>query len=305
VKVSLVTTWNEPCGIAEYALNFVKNIPLDVPVSIIPASVGWHNCCNTSIDQQADIVVFNYEPGILGWLTPAQVLHLRNIGKKTVLILHTSHEIDNSNNLTAAFNKVVVHEPTRDNFVYIPHGIPVFNGACRADGKEYFAGSCGFPFPWKGFPEVAEAVYPKNCLLIIPISRHARPEPIIEVCKTKNAACTYYTNYAPEERVMEMLTKCEIAIFAYWGGNLGISGAVRLALASGTPTIVTRTCRQFRDLLAYEDEIEFSESPHPVHLREAITRLEKSGKKPARILEDMSWKVIAKRYMQLFEEIMG
>lgn len=296
MKVALVTSWHERCGIAAYAENLVRHCP-GVEFLIIPREVSIADACNVS--NSADIFVLNYEPGILGhWTSEA----LSKIYVPTVLILHTSHSGHNENNFTSRFRKVVVHEKTQDNFTFIPLGIP---DAIISEEKEYEVGTVGFPFPWKGFTQVTEACKILNlkCKIIIPDSRHANAFATMEHLLQVNSQAEIITKWMPEEETIRELSKCKITAFPFHGGNFGISASCRLGLAAGTQLLLSR-CRQFNDLFTYEDEIEFVAEPTTSLVAIGITNLLFGNmKKPSRVLKDFSWKKSGELYMKLFEEI--
>lgn len=300
-KVALLTTWGEICGLAEYAKNLVGNC-LDTEFTVI-ARPNWPKLWELAIDCQ--IVLVNYEPGLLSWLSPVLVRNLSIANKKTVMILHTSHEGINREpfSITRAFDRVVVHEKTQEGFVYIPCGIV----ECWTDPDKKTKnslGSCGFPFPWKGFHQVAQAaqLLGKSCTIISADSSHADTMAmrrcVMDACPTAE----YVTDWLPEADVISKLAENEVNVFAYGGGLYGISGAVRLGLASGRPCVLSRN-RQFRDLYDYEDEIEFTPTTEPADIADAVKRVLDNKKRPKRVLEDMGWSKTGKMYSELFQSL--
>lgn len=309
MKVGLITSGNQECGIAEYGKNLMKHLPQ------VDWSVYLHNNL-WSESLKEDIVVLNYEPGLF---PEAAIFKAKQSEvKHRVLILHTSHDGYWSSNFSARFEKIVVHEASRDireghpKFVHIPMGIPEplnpnEQEMCQAvkDYRGREIGSVGFPFPWKGFPEVAEAakILGSSCFLLMPEGPGIDAAPIVAVCKSKNPEVHCCTDWCNERATLMVLGSCKVLVFAYHGGNYGISGAIRLGLATGLPIVAVRN-RQFRDLYEYEDEIEFVDSPTPTLIADGIRRVLESGKKPKRVLEDMSWANSAAKYYKLFEELL-
>lgn len=297
MRVALVTTWNERCGIAEYAKNLVQHVTgVDFKIVARPGSISEINaqCAD------CDIVHINYEPGLFGFVSPTDVGSLRGQGKYTVLTLHTSHAGDNRTPFTVMFDKVVVPEKTTEGFVCIPHGMPdapELSSHVDAD----LIGTCGFPFPWKGFHQVAMAaeLLHKRALVIAPESGHANTEAMRQVVMQSNPSAIYVTGWATEAQIAFSLSTCAVTVFAYQGGNYGISGAVRMGLAAGRPIVLTRN-RQFSDLYDYEDEIEFIDSPSPEAVAEGVQRVLTNGKRPKKVLADMSWSRCAELYRKVY-----
>src|SRR5690348_805968 len=120
MKVAMLTTWNERCGIAAYAQQLVSAIKhVDYAQSETDVTDFWILGRDTwplfpfQLDLSSyDIIHLNYEPGLFSWLPPATI---RGLGKKTVLTLHTTHEGDNRNwPMAQVFDRVIVHEKTTD-----------------------------------------------------------------------------------------------------------------------------------------------------------------------------------------------
>jgi glycosyltransferase involved in cell wall biosynthesis len=302
MKVALITSWNERCGIAEYAKNLITNCPT-VEFEIIPREVPIEVV--RPILEVNDIISLNYEPGILGHWNEKVI---RSLNKPSVLTLHTSHDGNNSSELTSAFTRVVVHEQTQEGFTFIPMGIPK---PFHEDGVtiHFDVGTVGFPFPWKGFNEVVLACKKINasCLVIAPESRHADTEGMEKHLKSLYSNVTYISEWFDQNQVISLLEGCSISAFLYHGGNYGISAACRLGLAARTKIVLTRN-RQFRDLYSYEDEIQFVSNPPNIDevantfhylLSDRITM------KPKRVLEDYSWNKAGEMYTKLYEELLN
>jgi glycosyltransferase involved in cell wall biosynthesis len=302
MKVALITSWNERCGIAEYAKNLISNCP-GVEFEIIPREVPIE--VTRPIIEVSDIVQLNYEPGILGhWNKDV----IRSLNKPSVLTLHTSHDGNNSSELTAAFTKVVVHEQTQEGFRFIPMGIPKFMDEHKVT-VHFDVGSVGFPFPWKGFTELVLACKQINasCLIITPESRHCDAAGMKVYLLSLYNRVTILTEWFEQNEVISLLAGCKVTAFLYHGGNYGISAANRLGLATGSKVLLTRN-RQFRDLYDYEDEIQFVSNPPNVdEVANTLHHLlsDRVTMKPKKVLEDFSWKKSGEMYTKLYEEIVN
>lgn len=306
MRVAFVTSSDLKCGIAEYGRNLMKHLP----------EVQWKVVGHRSIvadlngPERYDIVHVNYEPGLF----PPNVLgYVLQFGAKRLLTLHTSQSGDNRSGITEAFHKTIVHEQCVNltmpgtRFVHIAMGLPVQAEGAQAQLPPVDVGSVGFPFPWKGFPQVAAAAYQLklSCGLIMPDSPHIDYRLAENACR---AACpeklVTVSKWVSEPDVLASLKNCRVNVFAYQGANVGISGAVRMGMASGQPIVLTR-CRQFCDLFAYEDEIEFVNSPHPNDIAQGIQRVLANGKRPRRVLQDMSWKNSADKYLEVYRSLVA
>jgi hypothetical protein len=115
------------------------------------------------------------------------------------------------------------------------------------------------------------------------------------------------TDWAPKSEIVPWLAECKATAFAYMGANGGISGAVRLGLATGKPTVISQ-CRQFRDLLEnYRDSVHVIEQPPAFSVADVRRALEQAlavgSKRPDRILDDMAWRKCAARYKSIYESL--
>jgi glycosyltransferase involved in cell wall biosynthesis len=255
--------------------------------------------------KDCDILHVNYEPGLMPMVVDWKVQAWKAMGKRkpAVLTLHTSREGDNRSAFTYAFDRVVVHEKTTDGFTQIPMGVPEYPNLPYV--KIFSAGTAGFPFPWKGFHALAQALPEYKLLFVGPESGHVDTFAMKSVIERDNKNAVYLTRWMDGQAVSHQLATCECSVFFYEGGNYGISGAVRMGLAAGRPVLLTRN-RQFRDLFDYEDELYFI----PLHssvvdIRKAVQQVleDKHPKKPKRILEDMGWSKVGQQYKALYDSL--
>jgi len=304
--VGLLTTWNEPCGIAGYARNLTKSLEgTDVRFDIISRD-RWST--NGVLSSPCTVLHVNYEPGLFQWISLMDLQHWRAAGKRIIFTWHTSQEQGNATPMHPLIDKVVMHERTdeteanADKYVFIPHGVEVYDEDPQT--VEQKIGTAGFPFPWKGFTEVARVarMLGMGCLVIAPESPHYDTYVIKAVVMAANPETDYRTQWITTREVARELSKCVVNVFAYHGANYGISGAARLGLTARRPLVLTRN-RQFRDLFDYEDEIGFSPSPDPQDLARAVTATLNAGKMPGKLLYDMAWETVGLRYADLYHEL--
>lgn len=298
-KVLLITSSDQHCGIAEYGWNLVRNMP-DIEWTVV-----GHRYTN-ELELHAtnfDVIHLNYQPGLFPEL-PWWFLY--KTGRK-VITLHNSHEGINKSELTDKFDSVVVHEKTLDmiadsNFHHVPMGISKPAPVAVSHLPNNCIGSAGFPFPYKGFQNIASAatILGLGCGLIMADSPHWNRDEVDHMCRINCPGVHIISEWLSESNVIASLQCCMVNVFAYSGEVAGISAAVRMGLASGQPIVLTR-CRQFRDLFDYEDEIEFIESPDPLHIADGIRRVLANGKRPKRVLQDMSWARAAEMYREIYK----
>lgn len=142
-----------------------------------------------------------------------------------------------------------------------------------------------------------------TCGLLMPESPHIDYRLAEDACR---AACptglTTVHHWVEEPDVLASLQACRVTVFAYHGQNAGISGAVRLGLAAGRPMVLAR-CRQFCDLFPYEDEVEFVPTPHPADVAAGVARVLANGKRPVRVVSDLSWDTAAAKYLREYHAL--
>ena len=255
-----------------------------------------------------DIVHLNYEAGLFAPVFSSDTfLRLQQAGYKTVMTLHTSH--DGNNERTGkilGFDKVVVHEKTQDNCIQIPMGIPIERPRTTPSDTPTI-GTFGFPFPWKGFTEVVLACrqLQMRALVIAPESPHADTYGMQKHLQSLYDDVEYMTGYMSQREIIDVLGTCRATAFAYHGGNYGISAACRLGLATGRPTVLSRS-RQFRDLFDYEDELYFVNAGNVGQLVQSLENaLGPNNKRPKRLLKEMNWTKAGGMYRELYQSLLG
>lgn len=297
LKVALITSWDERCGIAEYARNLTENLK-DVEWEIHQRPFSWP----AILRSQAEVVHVNHEPGLMGWLEPQLLGQLKSRGKKIVLTMHASNETSNQGPLTQVADRVVLHEKTNDGFVHIPMGVPEWKQTTvwAMPGIS----TAGFPFHWKGFWAAAQAARDLKIAFraVVPESQHGDALHVKQQLKDICPWAQVRTEWMAKEDVIEWLAGCRVQVFAYWGHNAGISAAVRLGLATGRATVISRS-RQFRDLTQdYRDEVYVvdSDMPTPEQLAGVVKEALTGQRVPVRILKEMGWTTVAQKYAEMY-----
>lgn len=301
MKVVLLTTWDEPCGVAEHSQDLVRALP-EVEFEIIgrPFSV------EKALHSDAPIVHLSYEPGLMPAWGVESVQRLRAAGKKTVLTWHVSSSMFNKSAFTDVFDRTIIHEKTDEGFTYIPVGI--IDPPTDIDVIPNLVGTAGFPFAWKGFWTVAEACQQMGLQYrtSIPKSRHGDAELVKKQLQAICHTTEVNLDYLPKLELIRWMTPCAVQVYAYSGGNAGLSGGVRVGLATGRPTVISQ-CRQFRDLFEdYAEELYIIPNAQP-SVADVCTALEHAlvgDRKPKRILEDMSWTKVAAAHLAVYQGLL-
>lgn len=154
INVGLITSWNDKCGISEYAAHLVQYInDPDIRLEVLPTSIHEH----FKSSARFDIIHVNECGWVMNGFHQDQLFAIRARGEKTLLTCHTSHPVNSKNSLTQLFDHVVTHEAySEDGFHHIPQGVPVYPISWIDDIKNYIA-TQGFPFAHKNLLPLAEA----------------------------------------------------------------------------------------------------------------------------------------------------
>lgn len=318
IRVGMVTTISsqQRCGIAEYSRMLRENMDSDIDVTEIGGPYEERKLLPRVLAGNYDIVHFQYESGFLGIFTPGVA---RKFGSRIVITLHDAWWRDNRETypFVNEFDRVVVHQETGEGFVHIPHGIPVLTEAERQPTKKAI-GTAGFPLSHKGILLVAMAATlldreePNEwgCTMVCPESQHVDTFSTARQVKAVFPQAYYETVWLPQLEVMKILSGNLINVFPYRNGKPGISAAVRMGLATGSHMVLSKSTA-FMDLWdnpKYCDEIGWIEGePNDVTPRKIVAacrRVLESGKRPRKILEDMSWKKAAAQYAELYRGLM-
>jgi glycosyltransferase involved in cell wall biosynthesis len=142
------------------------------------------------------------------------------------------------------------------NAVWLPHG-STLGPAPRAPsvllaGDAPLIGSTGFVLPHKGLQRLIAAIgllvkfWPGIRLRLV-TSRYPDPVSDVELAECEalvrqlrlDAHVEWHTEFAPNELVLHRLSACDLLVMPYAPTLESSSGAVRQAIASGVPTLVS------------------------------------------------------------------
>lgn len=287
MRVLLVTSWGNSCGIAEYAQLLkegVESVPQGDGIEIIPSAEAldpgyvfgnwtrWRDYDRRPID----LVHLNHHDALHSRWDAELVKRLvsgENVGQACAPVLLTYHDtrekLEDCPKLKAMHevcSSTVVHEPVEGlKAIYWRQGVPRSEGvwqlgearfnhggkASRECFKSHFQqpvlGSVGFNFPWKNFERLAEETGKAGWGLLL-IAHDATLEHEA-YWRALNPYSWIIREFLPQSEVVCRLAACDATAFMYECANTGTSAAIRQGIAARKPVIAFSTCRQFRDLL--------------------------------------------------------
>jgi glycosyltransferase involved in cell wall biosynthesis len=222
----------------------------------------------------ARVVVVQHQPGLIG---PRPLMLLlcdeRLAGRETIVVLHNLQELVESedwNGLAAALgriSRVLVHNVHDlnllkscglvENVALFPHGAlrPAIE---RRPARELPAsaapliGAYGFVLPLKGFGVLIEALAEVRALwpgarLLMVTAEYPAEESAEEIDRCRELAeslaleeaIEWHTDFLPDEDSLALLNRCDLLVLPHRGTPEAASGAVRVAMASRVPVLVT------------------------------------------------------------------
>ncbi len=221
------------------------------------------------------VLVIQHQPGLISWTNLALLIRDTRLKvRKTVVVLHSVPtlaqlpENDRHSVIEAlrGATRVLVHQVSdinrlKDygllaNVTHFPHGAPprfkTVEARPLSRDDAPVIGSYGFFLPGKGISKLIRALphlqqeWPRVRLRLVnaeydsPISTSE-----IEACKALaqslgvDDAIDWNTEFQPDNNSLALLADCDLLVLPYDESNESASGAVRIALASGTPVAVT------------------------------------------------------------------
>lgn len=264
MRVTLVTTWDIPCGIAEHAFYLKEAIEQADPSIQIEVESNLHPSAVLGRATLPDWLFLNYHAALHSQWGPEQVREVQARGTKTLICFHDTGvpNSDQCKALHAVADCFVVHEPCEDlpGAVYLRQGIPGWSNSWQHPrwagnnpvpawcGLRPIVGTIGFPFPWKNYDLLAEASALAGwaLLLLAPNATAAQ----VARWTGLNPASEIHTDFTDRRQALAMLSGCDATAFLYANANTGTSAAIRLGIAARKPVIASSydACRQFRDL---------------------------------------------------------
>jgi glycosyltransferase involved in cell wall biosynthesis len=216
-------------------------------------------------------------------------------------------------------DRVIVHEPAFTSAVpgatVVPHGIETTPTPDRAEararlGLDRFTVLCfGFVAPYKGLePALAAAgVAGPDVELVVAGGEHPR---------LREAGDTYladlrtahpharFTGHVPDAQVADWFAAADLALFLY-PQPVSASGALALALAHGTPLLMSRqmaeTTGATQHLVAASDPAELGARLRALAGDPAAVDVLRTA--AADLGDDRTWDAVARRHLEIYEEV--
>ena len=269
LRVLLVTTWDEPCGIAEHSAMLKEAAEAaDDRIEIVPSSAAldpkmvfgsWLGDRGPTTPQY-DLLHLNYQAALHSRWTPEAIWQVRQEGVPVLLTYHDTG-VPNSEQclkVVAVASAVVVHEPfddlPEDKTYYwrmgvpeLPTSRPVVPYPLDWDQRPYL-GTVGFPSGWKCYDELCRATEEVGWGILL-LAPTATAEDVARWTRL-NPAARVITTFLPRHAVINHLQTCDATAFTYVTHNTGQSGAILQGIAARKPVIALSTCRQMRALYA-------------------------------------------------------
>ena len=314
LRICLVTSANERCGIREYGNYLVAEVNKDANFEI----VQHYNPDATSLGlPECDIIHLNHHAALHSNWTAEMVEEYRKQGYIVTVTQHDTYEtfaIMQERGFTD-FRKadgLVVHEPVEGltdvhtddwspNVWEIPQGVLPAPKSLPVTKKTL--GTVGFDLPWKNYNLLAEITKDAGWVLLL-LAPGMAEERVAEI-KEINPSAMVVTMWLSAEEVVEMLGICTATAFLYSTGNSGTSGAIRLGIAARRPLIAFKS-RQNRDL-TNESAISWvqnrDEAKKALHAITYVSGWEEMYVQELKALaEQQSWTNSAEKYKKMWIE---
>lgn len=267
INVGLITSFGTRCGISEYSKYLTEYAQAeDVRITVENNSIaGFANGRRGTTYDLIHVVASGFA---MGGYEPHQleILRQQTRSRKLVLTWNDCNPVDNRNDFTNRFDRVIIFEPnTIDGFDYIPLGCPVFDPADRII-HPLGIGTNGFPQERKNLLCLAEAVEAMhwNLVAFIPESPHADAQKVKQDILARNPSAIVRTEWNTNEEVLRHLSGCMATCYPYIEWINGSSSAALFAASARVSMFVSRTT-QFDSLKHYDkgQGVFFIESKRP------------------------------------------
>jgi len=303
LKVLLVTSPNEACGIREHSELLKRYCPQVEHIITGPEVFTVAAGC--------DLVMIDHHAALHSQWTP-EAVGILGLSMPVLVTQHDTFEtvgIMSERGLPIFTGPVITHEKVSGykNALFLRQGVL---GLDRAPAEPLAfpnrVGTVGFDFPWKNFDLLAKVTkrLGLQCLIISPGMTKER----VKELRAINPDTFVQTGFQPAEFVVSQLAECLATAFLYQCGNSGTSGAIRLGLSARRP-VVAFQCRQFKDL-AGEGAVKFAASEQDLieflGVLKVSQSLQEAYSLAAKIQADTdSWENRGRDYWGVYKTLVG
>lgn len=304
-----------------------------------------NNLYDEIIERDMDVIHFQFNFGFFELNALANLIkRLNNSNIKTIITFHSIEDtvfmnkpisLESIKEELKLVDKIWVHtsedvkklsqKGISENVVQIPQGnVSFHNNSKESIRKGIFSNSkiistFGFLLPHKGVLETIKGLpqlidrYPDILFLVVSslfpgdVSREYLQKCQDEVNKLDlNKHVVFFTEFLEEEEIIELLQASDIVVMPYKETKEASSAAIRFALASHRPVIVT----DIPIFYEFKDNVYKISKCSPDKIAEGIINLDSNQELQKKIvesaeqkLEEYNWKNIAKRYEDMLYEI--
>ena len=214
--------------------------------------------------------------------------------------------------------RVIVHEPAfarhMPGAVVVPHGLEAAVAAERSWARaslgldERFVALCfGFVAPYKGLETALEAskLAGDRIQLVVAGGDHPRlGDGYSRELRRRFEGAARFTGHVPEEKVPAWFSAADVALYLY-PQPFAASGALALALAHGTPPLLSRQLAATMDapqaLVGPGDAAAVAE--RLIELAERPVEVDELRRHAAGLAATRSWETVARRHLDLYEDV--
>lgn len=316
LRVLLVTSWAEPCGIAEHSAQLKAAVEVaDPAIAVEPRADALDPA--RLITRPSDLVHLNYHAALHSRWTPEAIRALQDRGVRVIVTYHDTGvpNTDQCKGVCAAADAVVVHEPCADlpeTVHYWRMGVAdwprlstVFDRAHDSwVGARPVLGSIGFPFPWKNYDSLAVITGKVGWALLL-IAPGATADQIA-TWRQHNSHLQVVTDFPDRAWALALLAACDATAFCYTCQNGGQSAAILQGIAARKPVVAFHTCRQFR-ALAHDPlavlTIRWAETFKDLEEQLLLMPLGQIDAGMVALAEQESWAKLGAKYAGLYREV--
>jgi hypothetical protein len=297
VKVGMVTTWGEKCGLYQYSYNVAMHMPREARITPIGRELWGDGFSNLpELAKDYDVMHIQHHGGLMASMSP-EIVAACNPCVITKQCIGDDAVFD-----AATIKTRHVKTP---GWRWVPHGIPTADTRRHDIIPKKTLGCAGVPFEGKGHMEAVDVAAGAGwgVNLGIPDNPHTTPgmaDYLRTLCLHNDVDCTIYTDWAPEWEVILRLADSAVQCFYYTRPANGTSGAVRMGLATRRPTIVSRHSQ-------FEDIIETGYVNVADSIAEAVEMVVNYEDlvTPGALCDAWSYWETSKMYLELYKEALG